>query len=180
MAVMLSVRTAHTSELSAVDHRAIRQLLDDAFDGGFDDADYEHALGGVHVLVSDEGRLVGHGAVVMRRLLHAGRALRTGYVEGVGVHADRRRRGIGSTVMRTIEEVIRGAYELGALSASEGAGLFYAGRGWQRWSGTASVLAPSGITPTPGEEDAIFVLPVTTLLDPGGDLACDWRNGDVW
>jgi aminoglycoside 2'-N-acetyltransferase I len=177
---MLSVRTAHTSELDPGDHLAVRQLLDEAFDGGFGDDDYEHGLGGVHVLVSDGGRLVGHGSVVMRRLLHGDRALRTGYVEGVGVRPDHRRRGVGSTVMGSLEELIRGAYELGALSASEGAVAFYAGRGWQRWSGTASVLAPAGITPTPGEEDSIFLLPVNAELAAGGDLACDWRNGDVW
>lgn len=180
MSAMLSVRTAHTSELAPGDHLAIRQLLDEAFEGGFGDEDYEHALGGVHVLVTEGGRLVGHGSVVMRRLLHGDRALRTGYVEGVAVHADHRRRGVGSTVMRPLEDVIRGAYELGALSASDGAVAFYAARGWQPWSGTASVLAPSGTMPTPGEEDSIFLLPVTVEPAAGGDLACDWRNGDVW
>jgi aminoglycoside 2'-N-acetyltransferase I len=34
--------------------------------------------------------------------------------------------------------------------------------------------------PTPGEEDSIFLLPVTVEPAAGGDLACDWRNGDVW
>lgn len=180
MTAMLSVRTAHTSDLSPGDHRAIRGLLDEAFDGDFGDEDYEHTLGGLHVLVRDGDRLLGHGAVVMRRLLHGDRALRTGYVEGVGVPAGHRRRGIGSTVMGALEEIIRGGYELGALSASELAGPFYAGRGWQPWSGSTSVLTPTGTMPTPGEEDAIFLLPVTAVLTPGGDLACDWRNGDVW
>jgi aminoglycoside 2'-N-acetyltransferase I len=32
----------------------------------------------------------------------------------------------------------------------------------------------------PGDEDAIFVLPVSAELVPDGDLACDWRDGDVW
>jgi aminoglycoside 2'-N-acetyltransferase I len=40
--------------------------------------------------VLDGDELVGHGAVVMRRLLHDAQALRTGYVEGVAVRADRR------------------------------------------------------------------------------------------
>lgn len=34
--------------------------------------------------------LVGHASVIQRRLSIRGRALRTGYVEGVGVRADRR------------------------------------------------------------------------------------------
>ena len=41
----------------------------------------EHAPGGLHALVHDGGDLVAHGAVVQRRLLHDGRALRVGYVE---------------------------------------------------------------------------------------------------
>ena len=38
----------------------------------------------MHALASEGDRLVGHGSVVQRRLLHGGRALRTGYVEASG------------------------------------------------------------------------------------------------
>ncbi len=86
---MAEVRTLHTSELSAEELRAIRLLLDESFDGDFTDDDHEHALGGMHALVREGPELIGHGSVVMRRLLHGGRALRTGYVEGVAVRADR-------------------------------------------------------------------------------------------
>ena len=48
------------------------------------DQDWEHALGGVHAVAWLDGEVVGHASVVQRRLLHDGRALRTGYVEGVG------------------------------------------------------------------------------------------------
>ena len=106
--------------------------------------------------------------------------MRTGYVEGVGVRADRRRRGHGAAMMTALEDVIRRAYVLGALSAGEGAAPFYASRGWQQWQGTTSVLAPSGRTPTPEEDGAIWVLPVAVDLSSSGDLACDWRDGDVW
>ena len=57
------------------------------FEGEFTEQDWEHALGGIHALVWDGDALVGHAAVVQRRLLHGGRALRAGYVEGVGVRA---------------------------------------------------------------------------------------------
>ncbi len=177
---MTEVRVVHTASLRLDDLHAIRALLDAAFDGGVTDDDYEHALGGMHAMVQEGGELIGHGAVVMRRMLHRGRALRTGYVEGVAVRADHRRRGHGSAVMAALEKVIRGAYELGALSASDAATDFYAARGWQRWTGTASVLSPDGIARTEGEEDAIHLLPVTVQLTPDGDLACDWRGGDVW
>ena len=175
----VEVRAAHTAHLSSVELRAIRALLDHAFDDMTDD-DYEHALGGVHALAWDGMELIGHGSVVMRRLLHDGRALRTGYVEAVAVRADRRRQGHGGAVMDALEEVIRGAYELGALGASDAGAAFYAARGWQPWTGTTSVVSPTGIERTPEEDDCIYVLPVTAQLSIAGDLACDWRGGDVW
>jgi len=57
--------------------------------------------------------------------------LRASYVEGVGVRADRRRRGHGATMMQALERVVRGAYDLGALGATDAAAALYAGRGWQ-------------------------------------------------
>lgn len=49
-------------------------LLDEAFpdDEAYTDEDHEHALGGVHALVWEGPELIGHGSVVMRRLLHDG------------------------------------------------------------------------------------------------------------
>ncbi len=176
---MAEVRTAHTADLGAAELASIRTLLQDVFDD-LEDDDYEHALGGVHALVWDGGVLVGHGAVVMRRLLHGGQALRTGYVEGVAVRADPRRRGHGGQVMAALERVVRGAYELGALGATQETATFYAARGWQQWTGTASVVAAAGLQRTPDEEGGIYVLPVTVQLRPDGDLACQWRGGDVW
>jgi aminoglycoside 2'-N-acetyltransferase I len=180
MGTVVTVRVAHTAQLGARDLVEVRALMDTAFDGGFADDDYEHALGGMHALVRDGRDLVAHGSVVMRRLLHDGRALRTGYVEAVAVRADRRRQGLGGLVMDAIEQVIRGGYQLGALSSSAMATDFYQGRGWQAWTGTTSVLGPDGPRRLPGEEDAIYVLPVSARLTRGGDLACDWRGGDVW
>jgi aminoglycoside 2'-N-acetyltransferase I len=81
--------------------------------------------------------------------------------------------------MAEVERLVRGGYELGALAATDRALGFYAARGWVPWRGTASVLAPEGVRRTPGEEDALLLLPVSA--DPrGGDLVCDWREGDVW
>ncbi len=177
---MAELRTCHTADLRPGELEAIRALLDDAFEGDLEDSDVEHALGGVHALVWEGAVLIGHGSVVMRRLLHEGRALRTGYVEAVAVRADRRRRGHGSAVMAALERVIRGAYELGALGASDDGAALYAARGWQRWTGTTSVLAPDGRRRTPDDDDCLFVLPVGVRLSPAGDLACDWRDGDVW
>ncbi|MGH2944169.1 MAG: GNAT family N-acetyltransferase, partial [Solirubrobacteraceae bacterium] len=99
--------TAHTADLDAATLTAARSLLDAVFTGEMTDHDWEHALGGVHALVWEAGELVGHASVVQRQLIHRGRALRTGYVEGVGVRADRRRRGHGAAMMAELERVVR-------------------------------------------------------------------------
>lgn len=177
---MTEVRTVHTADLDGVTLRLARALLEEAFEGELTDHDWEHALGGVHALAWDGPELIGHASVVQRRLLHRGRALRTGYVEGVGVRADRRRQGNGAALMTALERVVRRAYDLGALCAAGRAGCFYAARGWQRWLGQTCVLTPTGITRTPEEDDCVYVLPGTASLDVSGVLTCDWRDGDAW
>jgi aminoglycoside 2'-N-acetyltransferase I len=174
------VRTAHTADLEPATLDAARALLDDVFGDEMTDEDWEHALGGVHALAWEAGELVGHASVVQRRLLHRGRALRTGYVEGVAVRADRRRRGHGAALMGALERVIRGAYELGALGATDEGAQLYTSRGWVRWQGPTSVLAPTGLTRTKEEDGFIYVLPVSAQLDTSEALTCDWRDGDVW
>jgi len=176
---MIETRLSHTADLDAPTRDAIRALLDAAFDG-LDDNDWEHALGGMHAMVWDQRQLVGHGSVVQRRLLHQGRALRTGYVEGVAVHEEWRRRGVGGAVMTALERVIRVAYDLGALGSSEMALPFYAARGWVRWEGPSWAMTPDGVQRTKGDDGGIYVLPGTAELTPTADLTCDWRDGDVW
>ena len=122
---MVQVHTAHTADLDAATLTAARTLLYDDFDD-MTDQDWEHALGGVHALVWEGAELIGHASAIQRRRLYGGRALRTGYVEGVGVRADRRGRGHGAAMMDALEKVVRGAYELGALGATDAAAAFYA------------------------------------------------------
>jgi aminoglycoside 2'-N-acetyltransferase I len=177
---MISVRTAHTAQLDPGTLADARSLLYAVFDDMTDD-DWEHSLGGLHALAYEGSELVGHAAVVQRRLLHGGRALRCGYVEGMGVRPDARRRGHGSEMMEAVERVIRDAYELGALGSTDEARLFYAGRGWRLWGGPLSALTPDGIVPTPDVQGSIYVFPVEGVpLELAGSLACDWRDGDVW
>jgi len=177
---MPEVRTAHTADLDAETLRAAHALLAEVFEGEFEDADWEHALGGIHALVHEGDELVGHASVVQRRLLHRGRALRGGYVEAVGVRPAHRRRGHGAAMMDALERVIRGAYDLGALGATDDGAALYMGRGWRRWEGQTSALTPDGVRPTPEEDGYIYVLPGDAPLDLAGELTCDWRDGDVW
>nr|WP_239129122.1 GNAT family N-acetyltransferase [Sinosporangium siamense] len=173
------MQTAHTSDLPSGTLKAVRELLLDAFDGEFSEEDWDHTVGGVHALAYDGDDLVGHGSLVQRRLLHGGRALRTGYVEGVAVRADRRRQGYGTAVMDALERVVREAYELGALSASDEGAALYSARGWGRWQGPTSVLTPAGVV-LDDEDSGVFVLPVTATVDLTGEITCDWRDGDAW
>jgi aminoglycoside 2'-N-acetyltransferase I len=174
------VRVAHTAELDQATLDAARALLEEVFAGDLDDHDWEHALGGVHALAYEDGALVGHGAVVQRRLIHGGRALRAGYVEGVGVRADRRGRGHGAAVMAALERIIESAYDIGALGATDMALGFYGARGWRPWAGELRALTPDGGVATPDVRGAILVLPARAPLDLSGVLTCDWRDGAVW
>jgi len=180
IAHMAELHTAHTADLDAATLTAARTLLDDVFEGDLTDHDWEHALGGVHAMVWEGAELIGHASVIQRRLLHGRRALRVGYVEGVGVRGDRRRCGHATAMMDALERVVRGAYDLGALGATDTAATFYAARGWQLWQGPTSALTPTGIERTKDEDGGIYVLPVVLPLDLLGELTCDWRDGDVW
>jgi aminoglycoside 2'-N-acetyltransferase I len=176
----VATKLAHTSGLDRGTLRTVRALLDDVFGAGMTDHAWDHALGGMHALVWEAGQLVAHGSVVQRRLLHARRALRAGYVEAVAVRADRRGCGYGALVMDTLEQVVHGAYEVGGLGASEMGAGFYRHRGWRPWEGRTWALAPSGLVRTTEGDGGVYVLEAGVALDVSGDLTCDWRDGDVW
>ncbi len=178
-----TARLIHTADLDAETRADAHRMVVEAFstsEGGFADSDWEHALGGMHALIGHRGAIIAHGAVVQRRLLYRGTALRCGYIEAVAVREDWRGQGLATAVMDALEQVLRGAYQLGALGASEAGLALYLPRGWQQWTGPTSVLAPSGVTRTPEDDGAVYVLPVSVELDTSADLICDWRDGDVW
>ncbi len=155
-------------------------MVTGAFAGDFTDNDWEHTLGGMHALIWHHGAIIAHAAVVQRRLIYRGSALRCGYVEGVAVRKDFRGPGLAIALLDAVEQVIRGAYQLGALRSSARARRLYTSRGWLPWSGPTSVLAPTGPTRTPEDDGTVFVLPVGISLDTSADLMCDWRAGDPW
>lgn len=179
---MASLTRAHTAELDKRALSEIRAFLEEAFADDLTAEDWDHTIGGVHVLARDEGALVGHASVVQRRLVVDGVGLRTGYVEAVAVRSDHRRRGIGNEVMASAEDVVRASYDLGALSASEPGARLYERRGWRRWIGPTWTLSPDGPVRTVDEDGGVFVLPTPTSppLDLTSPIACDWRPGDVW
>ncbi len=178
LAVQLHVRTS--SEVARTELRALRALLDAAFDGDFSDQDWLHALGGVHVWLSDAGRAISHASLVERTLTCAGHALRVGYVEAVATAPAHRRHGYGTTVMRRIGDLVRDRYALGALST--GAHAFYEPLGWQLWRGPTYVDGPSGVERTPDDDGGVMILrtPASPPLDLDADIVARWRPGDAW
>ena len=174
------IETAHTAEFDQSVLGMARDLLDLVFEGEMTDLDWEHAVGGMHAVAWRGDLLVGHASVVQRRVVHAGRALRAGYVEGVGVHPAWQRQGVGGLMMQALEHIIEAAYDIGALGATDEAVPLYEHRGWLKWLGPTSAITPLGIVGTPDEDGCIYVLPCRTTLNIRGDLTCDWRDGDLW
>jgi aminoglycoside 2'-N-acetyltransferase I len=174
------VRRLTTAEASNDLLAEIRHLLDEAFEGDFSNEDWEHALGGWHVVVEVGDAVVSHAAVVPRILEVAARPFPTGYVEGVATAAERQREGLGSLAMTEIAEVIRREFELGALSTGDHG--FYERLGWERWQGPTFVRHGSALIRTEEEDDGVMVLRFgsTTDVELTAALTCESRPGDDW
>ena len=181
----VAVRRASTTELTTLEIEAIRSLLWAAFaddeEGGFGEDDWQHALGGVHVVAEADGEIVAHAAVVEREIHVAGRLLRTGYVEAVATLPSRQRQGVGTAVMGEVNAIVRDGFELGALGT--GSHEFYERLGWERWHGPSFVRTrDGGERRTPDEDGYILVLltPTTPPISLDAPISCEWRPGDVW
>jgi aminoglycoside 2'-N-acetyltransferase I len=174
----ISYRSIHTAALAPKVLRAVRSLLDLAFEGDFSDVDWEHSLGGLHILARYDDVLVGHAAVVQRHLIAGSTTLRVGYVEAMAVHPRWRRRGIAEQMMVRVERIVRRAYDLGALAATDQSLQLYEQRGWAQWRGALSAMTPAGVVATP--EETVHVLPGEVAVDLDSMLTCDWRDGDAW
>ena len=113
----MRLRRLATAALTPHETRAIRVLLWAAFppgDEGFTEDDWEHALGGVHVVLDIEGAIVAHASVAERGLHIGERPTRTGYVEAVAVDPARQTSGFGTVVMHEIDDEIDRHFWLGA------------------------------------------------------------------
>jgi aminoglycoside 2'-N-acetyltransferase I len=174
------VERLRSDELDPTTTAQLRTLMTEAFDGGFDDHDWQHALGGTHLLVRLDGLVVAHAAVVPRALDVDGLPFRTGYVEAVATLPAHQRRGLGAAVVAAASGIVRSAYDLGALST--GSPGFYERLGWERWAGTTWVREGTALRRTPEEDDGILVLRTgpSAVLDLTGAIACEARPGDDW
>jgi aminoglycoside 2'-N-acetyltransferase I len=159
---------------------AIHHVLEAAFGDQFDGHDWEHALGGTHVVAMDDGVLVAHAAVVSRIIEVDGHPFRTGYVEAVATLPHRQGTGLGSAVMAEVERIIREGYELGALST--GSQRFYGGFGWDRWKGATYVRHGDEVIPSEDDDASVMVLRFgpSAGVDLTSSISCEAREGDDW
>jgi aminoglycoside 2'-N-acetyltransferase I len=178
------VRRLATADLTPADVAAVRTLMEAAFgddpDERFTEDDWQHAVGGTHVLLDVDGELVSHASVVGRRIEVAGRPLRTGYVEAVATAPGRQGVGHGTVVMDEVGRLIREQFELGVLGT--GSHHFYERLGWTTWTGPSFVRSADGLLPTPADDGYLMVLrtPSSPVIDTAAPISCEWRPGDVW
>lgn len=158
----------------------IRGLLEESFEGDFSEDDWDHALGGWHVVITEGDEAVSHAAVVPRRMQFGDRVLRSGYLEAVATAPSRRRSGLGSLVMTEAAKVVRREFDVGVLST--GRHRFYERLGWERWRGPTFVRREGQPVRTPDEDDGIMVLRfgLSVDLEPAAPIVCESRRGDDW
>lgn len=154
----LDLELGRTGDLGVEVRREMRSLFLAAFAGRFDEDDWDHALGGHHVMARDpgSGALVGHAAVVGRILQIGPDRYNAGYVEAVSTDPVWQGMGIGRVVMERVSGFLRHTYELGALAT--GTHGFYRRLGWEDWRGPTSAYDEAGVRSTPEEDGAVMVL----------------------
>lgn len=159
---------------------AVRCLLDDAFGAQFTEEDWEHALGGWHVLLSEAGLPVAHASVVPRQIEFGHRRLDAGYVEAVATIPDRQRSGHGSLAMLEVASLLAREFDVGVLSTSRHG--FYERLGWERWKGPTYVRHPDRRVRSEEEDSGIMVLRFGPSIDVPltDDMTCEARRGDDW
>ena len=175
---MALIDVVRSSDVPADLLAACHRLVLDAFENGFGADDWEHALGGHHVVATEGQAVVAHAAVVPRTLDIGGRELRAGYVEAVATDRARRGEGLGSEVMARVGEVVRAEFEIGALST--GVHHFYERLGWVRWQGPSFVRRGDRVVRTPDEDDGLMVLLTGVDVDLTAPITCEERPGDDW
>ncbi len=160
---------------------ALRQLWAEAFGDRFDDHDADHAYGGVHVLATADGELVGHASAVPRRIRTGDDWWDVGYVEAVATRPTAQRSGVGAAVMRLLHEEIDVRWPIAFLSTGR-ARDFYLRLGWEVWQGPTAVLTDAGEVATDEEHGGILVRRTGSSagLDLDLSLTCEDRPGDAW
>ena len=178
-----------TSSLNRADRAEILSLCKAAYG-----EDVSHLFAAytadVHVLARAGRILVGHGMIVTRWLQVDGNSLlRTAYVELVATAEDFRNQGIGSAMMRRLEEyAAENQFDLAALCPADT--TLYDHLGWEYWEGPLFIRPKTtgpekketpALIPTPEERVMILRLPNTPPIYLDQPLSAEWRDGgELW
>lgn len=160
---------------------ALRTLWARAFGDRFSDDDADHAYGGVHVLVGENGRILAHASAVPRRVRFGNERWRgIGYVEAVVTDPDHQGRGIGRHAMLALHQEISSRWPVAMLSTGRATG-FYQRLGWERWQGLSFTRTADGVVPD-GEHGGLMILRLDQAAVPDltVDVTCEDRAGDAW
>ena len=108
--------------------------------------------------------------------------MRTAYVEAVATAPGHQRRGIATTVLQRLVDVVAAdpTWQLAALSPSDAA--FYERLGWELWRGPLAIRRDGHLEPSPDDEQVMIRrLPRTpATLDLTALLTAEWREGELW
>ena len=177
----MDVAVLESDQVDAAARAAMRRLWARAFGDRFDDDDADHAFGGVHVLVRDSGRIIGHASAVPRLIRFGDQPWRTvGYVEAVATDPGRQGEGLGRLAMSRLHDEIASRWEVALLSTGRATG-FYELLGWERWLGLSYTQTEAGVVPD-GEHGGLMVLRADPSFPVDRTLAvtCQDRPGDAW
>jgi aminoglycoside 2'-N-acetyltransferase I len=178
---VVDVAVLQSDHVDTATRVALRLLWDRAFGDRFDEHDAEHAFGGVHVLVGDGDRLIGHASAVPRSIRFGDQPWRTvGYVEAVATDPDRQNEGVGRSAMERLHAEIASRWAVALLSTGQATG-FYELLGWQRWLGPSYTQTETGVV-RDGEHGGLMVFSGDPLivLDRTMRVTCQDRPGDAW
>ncbi len=170
----------HTSQLSNDQKEVIYTLLYQSFDYDFSRDDFQHALGGMHILAYDQKHVVGHVSIVQRNMALGHHPVTVGYVEAMAVLESYRRQGIGRQLMQETNKIIENCYQLGLLSASEEGFPLYQSAGWHVWEGKLYELKQGSYIHSIDEEGGVLGWTKDKTIDFSQPLYCDFRSGDQW
>ena len=169
--------------LSPVVRAEVIALCESAYKEDFSHL-FELLPASVHVLARDDrGGLASHAEFVPRWLQAAGcETMRTAYVEAVATAPGHQRRGIATTVLQRLVDVVAAdpTWQLAALSPSDAA--FYERLGWELWRGPLAIRRDGHLEPSPDDEQVMIRrLPRTpATLDLTALLTAEWREGELW
>lgn len=178
--MIIEYKNSHSSQLSNEEKETLYRMLYQGFDHDFTRDDFQHALGGMHVLAYDHQQIIGHVSIVQRNMAIGDKPITVGYVEAMAVLENYRRQGIGKQLMLATNKIIDDCYQLGLLCASDEGVSLYQSVGWRVWNGSLYELNQGHYIHSIDEEGGIMGWSNNQSIDFTQPLYCDFRSGDQW